>query len=976
MRSWLQLSAHGAVKNAPFSLRVPEVRVGYEGTLGVSGLEADSLGQQVAVDGSYEKGGAGSVQLNAEGIDLGALGQALGVPQPLHGRAQLHVRARGRLQAPNVELSLRADDVGIADSPRHAFALNTTLDGRAGRATLSANVTSGDRLALSLEAGAELTTQARASWAQKLQSARVDAALEVSRLDGRFVQRWMLANGNANTIANDAAGTAPAEPLWLHSRVDGRVHMSGSFDEPVLEADLRARVRDRQHQRTIELRARPHYASGAGELALLASDPDGRWIEADLSLAHPEHTTSAVLRDAARLLHEAAFEARVDIAPRRISVLPQPAQVPKEQAAITLGGRLTATHVARAEPSAELSLTMQHPPSPHAGEACMGSESQLELNARLHDSHVDAQLVLSRERKALLTLTSSASVELAPALAGNASPAVSAVAADARVEDIELSTLPLLCDQLSGRLSGSLHVEGLVTDAPRIAIDLHAAQLSVHKPYALDANLTAALTSSEGNVDLELLHEGRRSTLSARIPLRVQGTHVEVPADAPWLARLRLDGIPAGALAPEAGPVSHVSGTVSGKLDLTGTRAAPLLLGQVEAKDVGFTATAIAQPLSDIDGRIVFEQKRIVVDHLTAHDVGGTLRMDGTLERDTKDGLSAALQVHADGFPMRQQGRIAGDLDATADIRVSSSPKQTRVSATLKDVSIWLRGGDLRKGIDLAPHPDIVDPRTAALNDEPPSSPESSVPLYLSIDASDSFWVRREDFAVKLSTRLNVSVEAQDVSIKGPAVLQRGYLTLLGQSFAIGEKSRIDFVGSHPPDPVLAIEATTENRRTNQRIAVQISGRTSAPTLQFLIDGRAVSATEAARALFSNPNASGDTAAGQAQSFVGGLTGGILGLSLRRELGGMMPVLVVEPQSAGTSARVRAGFELDSLVPAFLRDTIRGVYVEGVLAGASKDQNRNAEPGVLLELYLPADLVTSGQYGPGQTWSLDLGWEP
>ena len=30
----------------------------------------------------------------------------------------------------------------------------------------------------------------------------------------------------------------------------------------------------------------------------------------------------------------------------------------------------------------------------------------------------------------------------------------------------------------------------------------------------------------------------------------------------------------------------------------------------------------------------------------------------------------------------------------------------------------------------------------------------------------------------------------------------------------------------------------------------------------------------------------------------------------------------------------------------------------------------------LLELYLPHDLVTSGQYGPGETWSLDLGWEP
>jgi hypothetical protein len=73
---------------------------------------------------------------------------------------------------------------------------------------------------------------------------------------------------------------------------------------------------------------------------------------------------------------------------------------------------------------------------------------------------------------------------------------------------------------------------------------------------------------------------------------------------------------------------------------------------------------------------------------------------------------------------------------------------------------------------------------------------------------------------------------------------------------------------------------------------------------------------------------------------------------------------------------VRAGFELDSIVPGFLQGVIRGVYLEGMYAGASDDRTQDAQGGVLLELYLPADLVTSGQYGPGNTWSLDLGWEP
>ena len=84
----------------------------------------------------------------------------------------------------------------------------------------------------------------------------------------------------------------------------------------------------------------------------------------------------------------------------------------------------------------------------------------------------------------------------------------------------------------------------------------------------------------------------------------------------------------------------------------------------------------------------------------------------------------------------------------------------------------------------------------------------------------------------------------------------------------------------------------------------------------------------------------------------------------------------MEPATAGSGSRVRAGFELDSLIPGFLKRFIRGVYVEGIIAGSDEQQQQDTSGGVLLELYLPHDLVTSGQYGPGETWSLDLGWEP
>jgi hypothetical protein len=300
-----------------------------------------------------------------------------------------------------------------------------------------------------------------------------------------------------------------------------------------------------------------------------------------------------------------------------------------------------------------------------------------------------------------------------------------------------------------------------------------------------------------------------------------------------------------------------------------------------------------------------------------------------------------------------------------------------RVAVQLDEASLWLRGGELRQGIELGPHPDIIDPRAAPrssrVDAEP--APASELPLELSLEARDSFWVRREDFAVKLSAQLTASRKQGELRIRGPVALRRGYLQLLGKVFELGESSRIEFVGSSPPDPVLDIQAQARNRGQSETVTVKISGRARAPVLEFMVDDRTVSAGEAAEKLFA-PRATGGTAMSQVQSFVGGLSSGLLALSARSELGEMMPILLVEPGSETSASRVRAGFELDSLVPRALAGIIRGVYVEGIIASGNGQQQQDTGGGVLLELYLPHDLVTSGQYGPGETWSIDLGWQP
>ena len=120
-----------------------------------------------------------------------------------------------------------------------------------------------------------------------------------------------------------------------------------------------------------------------------------------------------------------------------------------------------------------------------------------------------------------------------------------------------------------------------------------------------------------------------------------------------------------------------------------------------------------------------------------------------------------------------------------------------------------------------------------------------------------------------------------------------------------------------------------------------------------------------------------DTAGDQARSFVGGLTAGILATAAGRELGAAAPIIMVEPGGGSAQARVRAGFELDSIVLEFLRDIATGVYFEGIVANDqdASTQDANVHGGALIEIYFPWDLFSAGQYGPDSTWSVDVGWQ-
>jgi translocation and assembly module TamB len=507
-----------------------------------------------------------------------------------------------------------------------------------------------------------------------------------------------------------------------------------------------------------------------------------------------------------------------------------------------------------------------------------------------------------------------------------------------------------------------------------------ATGLSLGAEPNLDLKLTARADRDDAEASLSILGPRGRSTLTARLPISWSAGRFAVAADAPLSAQARLVELPIAPLLDPAGALSYATGWVNGNVNVGGTLSAPEPSGELDLHDAELTATALAQPLNGVRGRFAFNRQSLQISHFEAHDRDGLLALSGKVDRGASDAVEMKLDVTAKSFPLRQRGQVVATTSGHAKIVATLSRGRSDVAVQLLDADTWLEKVQVRTGIDLRAHPDFVitgaDRVATAGGDGAHAEAEAEAEAsesHITLDASDRFWIKRDDFAIQLSTRLEVT---------GRVDIIRGYLDLMGRVFDVERSSHLDFIGSSTPDPVVDITALYQHKSSGQAVKVQIGGRGSKPVLSFFIDDAEVSAGEALEVLVGRRSSGNEDWARQdVTSFVSGLTAGLLATSARRELGAAAPIIMIEPGEQTGDGRIRAGFELDALVPSALRQLITGVYVEGIVeregSGNQRSQGQEAstQAGVLVELYFPHQLFSTGQWGPGTTWSLDWGWQ-
>ncbi|MCB9602088.1 MAG: translocation/assembly module TamB domain-containing protein [Sandaracinus sp.] len=937
-------------------VRVAGVRIDERGRITIGSARVEDRGGAILVDagGTLVPSGRSDLHLLVDG-ELAAVDEALELGQDLRGRYHAEASLRGTLTSPELLASLTVDGLGVRELPESTARVELTT--APGEATLAVDL----RGAGSLDVRATLRSPRREI--ARIAEGTVDARVEAHDL----------ALGLLETVVPDA----PA----LDGSVSFVASASGATEAPELALELTGDAITYEAGDAIDVRLTSRWVGDALEARLAASDRHGALANVDARAPIALDGLDAIDPEA---LASSAFTLDVELPSRDLSSWPRPFTPPVPA---DVGLRFHAEGGPTGlRARANAAGRWAEDPRPGAcGDARPSFGAELELaservrvSATVRDAGGEARLDATSEVPWRRWLRD-----------GFVMPSVDATL---RSEAITLERLPHACERVRGVARLDVEARDVLGASPRVRADVGVRELRASEGPPVDLVLDAGVGANAGTLSARMQDTGTdrtRVTVDAGWQWEWSGADVPSLDEATWHARARFDEAPIAPLVAMVPSLADPSGAIDGEFRASGTglEATPEVAGNVELHDVGLTVRDPFVRVSGVRGSVALREGGVAIDGLRYRDLDGELRVDGRVGLAGFSPDEVDLRVRARELPARVEGVIFAYL--TADVRVEGDlrdEERRTLDVQLSELAVRVPEQTGRTVQSLDRHPDVtyVDALPGGVgamgtaSREPveevtPSEP--STPLVIRV-RSTPFWVRRDDFAFQLDANVRSTTDAGVTRIEGPLRIRRGYLELLGKRFDL-QPGEIRFSGGSSVDPRLELTALHQ-LRTGEKVYVDIGGYLSAPTLAFRspdVDGGDERAVIDLLVRGGSQREAAVTARDQATSVLAGMLAGFLSSMTRRELGAFLPVFRIEAEDA-RSARVRAGFQADSIIPSWLEGVVRGIYVEGFVGTQEQSGQTRASGGFLLEMLFPFDFVGSGKWEQGNNWSVDLTWEP
>jgi translocation and assembly module TamB len=551
-------------------------------------------------------------------------------------------------------------------------------------------------------------------------------------------------------------------------------------------------------------------------------------------------------------------------------------------------------------------------------------------------------------------------------LEGDVEIGPTAIKGGLRLRDLPMAWL----DYVDGpALAGSGQVDVTLSGtaaAPRIEASVDLANLVSSEVAGVDlppVDLALRANLADGRLAADLEARGvTRKPVTARaalpVELSLQPVAFRLPEDGALDgeidADLELDRV-ADLLALDE---QRLEGDLTARIALGGTLSKPAVEGPVTIDrghyENGFTGTV----LDDITLRLAASEDRITIEQLSA-STGKKGRISGEGEVNlgaermplsARITLTDARLVRRDDVDATISGRIGVEGD-TQDARIVG-----RLTVDRAEISIPEGGGPNLPTLEVE---EIGGTRTP----EPPAEEAEASPfeptLDVTVDLPGRIFVRGRGLDSEWEGKLAITGKASDPALSGNLAVKRGFFDFLDKRFTL-EEGLIDFNGSTPPDPVIALTAEAED---NDFIAIiRLEGQATDPKLTLTSEPELPDDEVLARLLFNRE-----------LSEIGPTEAAKLALALNRLRGGGGFDAFGEIRDALKidTLDVVSGEEPDESVVKAGKYLSDDVYVEVEKGTAEESGRARVEVEILPNVAVEADTGEDASGGIGLKWRFD-----
>ncbi len=270
------------------------------------------------------------------------------------------------------------------------------------------------------------------------------------------------------------------------------------------------------------------------------------------------------------------------------------------------------------------------------------------------------------------------------------------------------------------------------------------------------------------------------------------------------------------AIAHTLDPDLITSGKVTFSIGAGGVLSSPALNGNVQFQNVNAAMDGIPNGLSNLNGTLVFNENRLVVQNLVATTGGGQLKLGGFLTY--KNGLYADLTATGEVVRVRLYG-LSGT--ANANLRLQGGPQGALLSGTV-----------LLTRFGIGADADFAAFASSGGVSAPPDPSAATNKIRMDVHVTSSPQLDFQNSFAKIAGTVDLTVRGTvaDPTVLGRIQITDGSATFAGTKY---ELQRGDVYFSNPVriDPTIDVDATA--RVENYDITIGLHGTASNPKTTY-----------------------------------------------------------------------------------------------------------------------------------------------